>query len=59
VGLEAVRRVEVVGVRIRELAELERSDVGLETELPRISGARGSKLGRIRLGIRSEKRRDD
>jgi hypothetical protein len=45
-----------VGVRIRELAELERSDVGLESELSRISGARGSELRRTRLGIRSEKR---
>jgi hypothetical protein len=47
-----------VGVRIRELAELEGSDVGLEYELSRISGTRGSELGRTRLGICSEKRRD-
>jgi len=30
--------------------------VGLESELSRISGARGSELRRTRLGIRSEKR---
>ena len=45
-----------MGVRIRELTELEGSDVGLESELSRISGARGSELRRTRLVIRSEKR---
>jgi hypothetical protein len=54
-GLEAGRRVEAVGVRIRELAELEGSDVGLESELSRISGARGSELRHTRLGIRSRR----
>lgn len=44
-----------MGVRIRELAELEGSDVGLESELSRSSGARSSELRRTRLGIRSRR----
>jgi hypothetical protein len=47
-----------VDVRIRELAELEGSDVGLESEVSRGCSAGGSELRRTRLGIPSQKRRD-